>query len=307
MSCSLLTVVVDLDERAWAEQGLGVHAVAESVLLFINVFLAQDQDNHVALVASHPDQGVAELVYPLERENDLLASGANARVRLCLLMRRLFGSSTLEESGDEATTTASTPTTTTTTLTTTASSRPTLASALSLAVLYANHVALRTSMGEAGLPMRVLVVTASRDNPAEYVPFMNAAYAAHKVKAAAGMPVDVCDASPAPHSTMLLQVASLTNGLVVRPDPSVVDRQGVLAQVLVQNFLCDHIQRSKLRTPVQPLADMRATCTCHRERLLDVGFTCSVCMSVYCNETALEKGLSKCLRCGSRLKIPQRR
>ena len=52
-------------------------------------------------------------------------------------------------------------------------------------------------------------------------------------------------------------------------------------QFLIWLFLPDPALRKSLSLPAPEKVDYRAACFCHRE-LVDVGFVCSVCLSVFC-------------------------
>ena len=59
-----------------------------------------------------------------------------------------------------------------------------------------------------------------------------------------------------------------------------------LLQVLVWIFLPDTSERPQLGLPPQANVDFRAACFCHRQ-LVDVGFVCSVCLSIFCKFTPI--------------------
>ena len=63
-------------------------------------------------------------------------------------------------------------------------------------------------------------------------------------------------------------------------------------------FLPDQISRKSLVSPTQVGVDFRAACFCHR-RVVDVGFVCSICLSIFCK---VPEGAS-CLTCGTHLTL----
>ena len=67
---------------------------------------------------------------------------------------------------------------------------------------------------------------------------------------------------------------------------------GAALQYLLSCLSSDTVTRSMLRVH-QPLGvDFRATCFCHK-RALNVGYVCSVCLSIFC------KQLPQCAICGT--------
>ena len=63
-----------------------------------------------------------------------------------------------------------------------------------------------------------------------------------------------------------------------------IERIERLLQVLIWIFLPDTSERPQLGLPPQANVDFRAACFCHR-LLVDVGFVCSVCLSIFCKFT----------------------
>ena len=63
-----------------------------------------------------------------------------------------------------------------------------------------------------------------------------------------------------------------------------IERIERLLQVLIWIFLPDTSERPQLGLPPQANVDFRAACFCHRQ-LVDVGFVCSVCLSIFCKFT----------------------
>lgn len=83
-------------------------------------------------------------------------------------------------------------------------------------------------------------------------------------------------------------------------------------------FLADAQARLALVNPTQDTVDFRAACFCHR-RVIDTGFVCSVCLSIFCEVPQQETegggggggdGSSssssvgaECLTCGTKLAL----
>jgi transcription initiation factor TFIIH subunit 3 len=140
---------------------------------------------------------------------------------------------------------------------------------------------------------RILILSASPDNSAQYIPTMNAIFAAQRLS----IPIDVL--TLASSSTFLQQAADATGGIhLARTDPA--SHAGFL-QTLMLAFLPDPTARQNLILPSQAQGggvDFRAACFCHR-RIVDVGFVCSICLSIFCEP--VPEGT--CLTCGSHLAL----
>lgn len=128
----------------------------------------------------------------------------------------------------------------------------------------------RISKCSSNVASRILIVYASEDSPPQYVPIMNCIFSAQKKE----IPVDVCCLTES-RSSFMEQTANLTGGLYVSPP-----EDGIL-QCLLTTLLPSPQTRSFLRLQSQMEVDLRATCFCHN-RFIDIGFVCSVCLSVFC-------------------------
>ena len=155
------------------------------------------------------------------------------------------------------------------------------------------------------LKARLLVLSSTGDTAAQYINFMNVFFSAQKF----GIPVDVCMLLA--DSGLLQQGSDITGGLYVK-----VEQLGGLLQYLTWLFLPGPGVRQMLgapppvkvdyrhglvynKLPAQSIFclktilicpstkgrlynhDCRAACNCHRQ-LVDIGFVCSVCLSIYC-------------------------
>lgn len=166
---------------------------------------------------------------------------------------------------------------------------------------------------------RLLCLVGSPDVPAQYVPVMNAIFSAQRAEVA----VDALVLGPAgpgnsgAGSPFLQQAAHLTGGVyLVAPgprgawgppgggggaaqhngqrqqQPGALPHSGAALQQLLACLSADTATRALLRVH-QPLGvDFRASCFCHR-RAVDVGYVCSVCLSIFCHE------LPECAICGT--------
>lgn len=79
----------------------------------------------------------------------------------------------------------------------------------------------------------------------------------------------------------------MTDGLYLRPR-----KPAALLQYLLDCFASSRATRALLLQPRARGFASQATCFCHR-RTIDIGFVCSVCLSVFCSRQA------ECLTCGT--------
>ncbi|KAF2460969.1 TFIIH subunit Tfb4/p34 [Lineolata rhizophorae] len=137
------------------------------------------------------------------------------------------------------------------------------------------------------LTSRVLILSVSGDLAAQYIPVMNAIFAAQRQH----VPIDILKL--AGDTVFLQQASDATGGVYVAPSAP----QGLL-QYLMFGFLADERARHVLVLPSVGEVDFRAACFCHR-KVVDVGYVCSVCLSIFC-EPLLD---GACLTCGTRLAL----
>jgi hypothetical protein len=83
----------------------------------------------------------------------------------------------------------------------------------------------------------------------------------------------------------------LTNGFYLK-----ITQLNTLLNYLLWLFLPDETTRKMLVYPPKTLVDFRAACFCHR-KLVDIGYVCSVCLSVFCSFTPI------CSTCNSNFQI----
>ena len=82
-------------------------------------------------------------------------------------------------------------------------------------------------------------------------------------------------------SSLLQQASNLTNGLYFK-----IPQLNGLLNYLLWLFLPNLSTRNMLVYPPKSQVDYRAACFCHR-KLIDVGYVCSVCLSVFCSFTPI--------------------
>ena len=160
-----------------------------------------------------------------------------------------------------------------------------LSGAMAKAMCYINKLQSARPESEK-LKARLLVISSTGDTAAQYINFMNVFFSAQKF----GIPVDVCMLLA--DSGLLQQGSDITGGLYVK----VEQLQGLL-QYLTWLFLPGPGVRQMLGTPPPVKVDYRAACNCHRQ-LVDIGFVCSVCLSIYFRFNPV------CTNCHSVFKTP---
>ena len=142
------------------------------------------------------------------------------------------------------------------------------------------------------LESRILILSVSGDLSPQYIPLMNAIFAAQRLD----IPIDILKLAGDP--VFLQQAADATGGIYLALDTP-ASRAGLL-QYLMFAYLSDAAARTHLVLPgtAQAGVDFRAACFCHR-RVVDIGFVCSICLSIFCEP--LPDG--DCLTCGSKLSM----
>lgn len=166
-----------------------------------------------------------------------------------------------------------------------------------------------------GLHARILVVSVSDSSPSQYIPTMNAVFAASH----AGIPIDILSLHGA--ATFLQQASYITRGTFLEA----TSPQGLLTYLMF-GFASSIDTRHTVTTtttgagqagtrgavdgsatgleqlisPSTANVDFRAACFCHR-KVIDTGFVCSICLSIFCEvpEDA------ECYTCGNKLSLGQ--
>lgn len=345
---SLLTIVIDTNPRAWAALAsvLPISRAVANILVFINSHLAFNNANQVALIAAHTNRAV--WLYPTAPKPSLPPSedvemtdasasnkpkpqtnSANKFPQFAAIESSLLTSlRSLVESTDPSD--LSTPTTL-------------ISGALTLALTHINKTALSLSPSKAafetstplsgstnrviipqlsgaiaGLHARILVISVSDSAPEQYIPTMNAVFAASH----AGIPIDTL-ALRGENASFLQQAAFITRGAFVR---AVDNPQGLLMFLMfglgsargtgkdpataagaAGNEKSKPFRKNKgqemasgdmLVAPAADSVDFRAACFCHR-KVIDTGFVCSICLSIFCE---VPEG-GECLTCGTKLTL----
>ncbi|XP_023247137.1 general transcription factor IIH subunit 3 isoform X2 [Copidosoma floridanum] len=227
----------------------------DSTIVFANAHLMQTSNNQLAIMACH-SQG-AKFLYPLEKITDVRQFDGQYEkfTQLECTVRQqihkiISDLATKKSCSDESL----------------------ISGALTMALSYVARQEREKFAGEK-LHARILVITASHDSATQYMNYMNVFFTAQKM----GVMLDVCSLDH--ELTLLQQGCDLTGGTFLK-----IPQQNGLAgllQYLLWVFLPDPIVRSKLVLPPPVKVDYRAACFCHQE-LVDTGFVCSVCLSIFC-------------------------
>lgn len=268
---SLLVFILDTNPSAWA--ALSSPSLQQSladVLIFINAHLALNHRNETAIIASHIE--TACFLYPSRagppqsqssKEVDSQRAANGYRTFLAVQDEAIENLQKLLES------------TTTSSISSNHSSM--MSGAITLALSYINRQTQLHS--ESILKSRIMILSASGDLAFQYIPMMNSIFSAQKQKVV----IDI--AKIGGDAVFLQQASDATNGLY----QNIKSGQSLL-QTLMMLFLPDQATRKFLNLPVAANVDFRAACFCHK-RVLDVGFVCSVCLSIFC------QALPKCITC----------
>ncbi|CAL8466549.1 g6085 [Coccomyxa elongata] len=276
----LLVVILETHEDLWSSLAgesqsadignLSLTSFIQQVLVFLNTFLAINEANKLVVIAACGDH--SDILYTtasLHRESQgpkKAASSGNASEEILRKLHTLLQEEAARPGGDSA--------------------RPAvLAGALSRALCLINKAQVGnggTGGGRAPGRARLLVLKGSPDATEQYISVMNAIFAAQKVEVV----IDACMLG-AHDSAFLQQAAHLTDGVYLRPK-----HKGALLQYLLTVFCGDAFSRSFLELPRPAGVDFRAACFCHR-RAIDLGYVCSVCLSIFC------ENVTDCSTCGT--------
>ncbi|KAL2015696.1 hypothetical protein VTK56DRAFT_5014 [Thermocarpiscus australiensis] len=389
---SLRTIIIDTNPRAWAALAdvLPVSRAIANILIFVNAHLAFSNSNQVAVIASHTNR--AMWLYPpppkqppaQSEDVDMrdagdgsnrpapsaAASSANKYPQFAQIETSLLSS--LRALMNETTTSDLSSTTTQ------------ISGALTLALAHINKTALSftasnaaasattthpmtaggalgaasvastsTSGGLAGLHARILVLSVSDSSPAQYIPTMNAVFAAAHARIAIdtlalrgsatfleqasfitrgtfiraaeprgllqylmfGFGAGAAPSNPAgggagagaggglaePPTTKTKTVGSSTSSSTTRSNnktTTTTTTTAAAAAAAGKKLGMGASVADLLVTPSADAVDFRAACFCHRS-VVDTGFVCSVCLSIFCE---VPDG-GECLTCGTRLAL----
>ncbi|RAL00941.1 TFIIH/NER complex subunit TFB4 [Aspergillus ibericus CBS 121593] len=324
---SLLTIIVDTNPHAWAllNPTLPLSTAIANILVFLNAHLACNYANEVAVVASHTHK--ATWLYPVEptstNNNNSKDTDGDITMHSQAPSPHPPSSTSINKYRpfriveEQVSSTLHTLMSSTTPDSLAATTSTMMAGALTLALSHINRrtIAWNEAHGgdvanpnephnptssstsssatnargtpESTLQSRILIlsVSSSTGSAHQYIPIMNAIFACQRLH----IPIDVCKLSG--DAVFLQQASDATRGVYM----ALEEPRGLL-QYLMMGFLPDQRSRRHLVLPTRVDVDFRAACFCHR-RVVDVGFVCSICLSIFCEPL----GDGVCLTCGSRL------
>ncbi|XP_064391625.1 general transcription factor IIH subunit 3-like [Halichondria panicea] len=279
----LLVVIVDLcnayEISASSKehtQALSVKQCLDAVTTFINSYVLTCHGHSVAVCISH--QAGSQMVYPSSMTSELSADDPRLQNTGKYEPLVHMNSILCDQVHQVVAKLSSAPADTVSTSTL-------LSGAISKSLCYIQRQNRELLIGRT-LNSRILVVRSSSDSAPQYIHTMNCIFAALKNR----VPIDSCVLWE--DSGFLQQASDVTGGVYIRtPEPS-----GLL-QYLLWVFLPDPSTRDHLLLPSSVEIDYRAACFCHH-KLVDVGFVCSVCLSIFCRSTPI------CSMCNTHFKLP---
>ncbi|PWA15831.1 hypothetical protein CCH79_00009132, partial [Gambusia affinis] len=252
---NLLVIVVDVNPIWWGQQGqrepeFTLCKCLDAIMVMGNSHMAMTRTNRLAVIASHCQD--SHFLYPSktwksgDSGGDEISSSRDGKYELLAVANNLIA----EEIKNIMTKTEVTGNSTDT--------------------LMAGSLAKALCFGQE-MKSRILVIKAADDCALQYMNFMNVIFAAQKQN----ILIDACVLDS--DSGLLQQACDITGGLYLK-----IPQKVALAQYLLWVFLPDSEQRSQLVLPQPAHVDYRAACFCHRN-LIEIGYVCSVCLSIFCN------------------------
>ncbi|KAJ4483225.1 transcription factor Tfb4-domain-containing protein [Lentinula aciculospora] len=273
MDGSHLSVVVDLCPSQWHFSSLhqpyplNLGSFFSQLLAFLNAHIASRHENSLAVFGAFPGKSVL-LYSSADLSSETPSNDANSfppfkMVDSTIMHNIVQHLDTLTQDPDEE------------------EAPSALVGALTKSLCYINRLTLdfnaSTANATEGLePLtlsdpRILILSVSPDQTAFYIPVMNSIFSAQKLK----VTIDACQIY-GPETVFLQQAAHLTGGSYIY-----LERRDALLQYLTMAFLPPPSIRQTISVPTQDKIDFRAACFCHKN-IVDVGFVCSVCLSVFC-------------------------
>ncbi|XP_078410736.1 general transcription factor IIH subunit 3 isoform X1 [Cetorhinus maximus] len=270
---SLLVIVVDVNPIWWGQQILKesqftLSKCMDAVMVMGNSHLVMSRNNRLAIIASHSQE--SRFLYPgkywklgsfaesgdINSAESTFSGSKDGKYELLAI-----GNDIITEEIRDLMAKTEVRAQMTETL---------LAGSLAKALCYIHKVNKELEAGHE-LKSRILVIKAAEDSAAQYMNFMNVIFAAQKQN----ILIDACVLDS--ESGLLQQASDITGGLYLK-----IPQMLSLSQYLLWVFLPDPEQRSQLVLPPPVHVDYRAACFCHRN-LIEIGYVCSVCLSIFCN------------------------
>ncbi|ORY59973.1 TFIIH subunit Tfb4/p34 [Pseudomassariella vexata] len=309
---SLLTIVIDTNPRGWAalKDTLPFSKAIANILVFINAHLAFGNDNQVAVLAAHSNKAV--WLYPKSPHSDREPNGStDGDVEMKDVdddKDRGNANKYPQFSAIESSILSSLQSLIKSTLPSTLPPTTLIAGALSQSLSHIHKTSLSFAPPKAStdpaapstavtltpsqptLHARILIVSVSDSEPSQYIPTMNAVFAASHAR----IPIDTLSLSQHCSPTFLQQAAVITGGVFLS---AALNPRGLLTYLMF-GLLADAEARNSVTLPTQDSVDFRAACFCHR-KVVDTGFVCSICLSIFCE---VPQG-AECLTCGTKLAL----
>ncbi|CAH0383480.1 unnamed protein product [Bemisia tabaci] len=263
---SLLVVVIDLstEQPFLQDDKLSLTHYLNAIITFINSHLMLKACNRVAVIGS--DYCRNKYLYPDEK-NKLNIRQTDSQYEMFTLVEQtirnnvksFFNDDSSKDDEDEP------------------SKLPSLISgAAALGLCFINRIEA-TFMSKDNLNSRILIITGSLDFSHQYMSLMNVFFAAQRQNIA----IDVCSLEA--ELKLLQQGTDITNGhFLLVPSANLSG----LVQYLLWVFLPEPPLRKHLIVPPPVKVDYRASCFCHKQ-LIELGYVCSVCLSVFCKFTPI--------------------
>ncbi|GJP50970.1 hypothetical protein CLOM_g10124 [Closterium sp. NIES-68] len=268
---SLLVLVVDVNPFFWAQRPPSLptfHDFLSQLRVFLNAYLLLHSANKAAVIATgysscafvHPTPPVASSSSSSTSAPPSTSSPAEDAIAQLLSFAAAEAERAKGESSSSSAAAAATGIV--------REQASLLSGSLSMALAYCVKA---SSKGSSAPRPRILCIHGSPDAAQQYVAIMNAIFSSQK----AGVPIDAC-AIGASDSAFLQQAAFLTGGLYLHST-----RPNALLQDLLLVFGVDQFSRDFITLPQPSAVDFRASCFCHKQPV-DLGFVCSVCLSIFC-------------------------
>mmetsp|Transcript_8787 Transcript_8787/g.17778 ORF Transcript_8787/g.17778 Transcript_8787/m.17778 type:complete len:329 (-) Transcript_8787:690-1676(-) len=295
---TFLVVIIDVNPAVWtirngAELGATMLSeLLEQTFLFLASFLLLHRENRVAIVLASSE--TCSFAFPDESQREMIFQRAEASTRYppnaaeqpsMAAIKDAVHTSLINLHGRDSDTYRVGSTA--------------MASALSRSLCMINRLALQDQSEQTTKYLanpRILVQSVGRDAQSQYVATMNCIFSAQRM----GVPID-CLKLGAHDSVFFQQAAHLTHGLYLQPGEVAMKTFNHLFSMLIFFFIPDSDSRERLTAPTMSKVDFRAICF-QTKRAIDMGFTCSVCLSTYSNNLA-----PVCRTCGARQPLDTRK
>ncbi|XP_003740668.1 general transcription factor IIH subunit 3 [Galendromus occidentalis] len=246
----LLAVVLDTSFNSALIKEKNVGQLLDAVVIFSNAHLMNSSKNTLAVVACHPH--TAKMIYPVKKDSIQNIRPPDAQMEILAHATQVIRDGIKEV---------------VTSWQGVYSIEPLLTGGMALALCY---IAKRMANTVGKLNGRILVLSSSGESAHQYLNFMNVFFAAQRK----AIVVDSCVIQN--DCGLLQQGADITGGNYLKA-PSIAG----LLEYLLWVFLPPKSLRAKLVLPKPDVVDYRTACFCHRN-LIEVGYVCSVCLSIFC-------------------------